>query len=133
MKHIKYYETHINELNETITLYHGTSIGNAEYIVKNGWFPRTSGSGGNMGQSKYLYITSEIGDARWFANENGDDTIMKISNINIMDLKFDPEDGDADLFDYKISNAIDKLKNGYDMPIKFVLYKPTDKSHFSII
>lgn len=133
MKYIKYYETHINELNKTITLYHGTSIENAEYITKHGWTPRTSGSGGNSGQPKYLYVTSEIDDAKWFANENGSNIIIKISNINILDLKFDPEDGDADLFDYKISNAIDKLKNGYNMPIKFILYKFTDKSHFSII
>jgi hypothetical protein len=129
MKHLKLYE----EFSETITLYHGTCLGNAEQLVKDGWKPYSGTMGSNMGQSSYLYVTSEKEDALWFAEEKGCSSIVEIKDIPIVFLKFDPEDGDADLYDYSITTAINKLKNGYDSPIKFVITHELSAEKFKII
>ena len=129
MKHLKLYE----EFSETITLYHGTCLWNAEQLVKDGWKPHSGGIGSNMGQTKYLYVSSEIEDALWFAEEKGCSSVVEIKNIPIEYLKFDPEDGCADLYGYSITTAIDKLKNGYDSPIKFVITKQISADKFKII
>lgn len=129
MKHIKLFEKY----NETITLYHGTCAINGKILTENGWKPNLVGSGSNQGNPNYLYLTTEIEDARWFAEEKGCDTVLEIQNIPIEYLRFDPEDECADLFDYSISNAISKLKNGYPFPIKFALTKELSKEHFNIL
>ena len=115
-----------------ITLYHGTSKESAMNLIKNGWQPNSSNSGSNMGQSKYLYLTSEKDDAIWFANEKGENNIVEVKNIPISALIFDPEDGDSDLFN-DINDAIEKIKNGYPMPIKFALTKSLSSEHFRLL
>lgn len=129
MKYLKLYE----DFTDSITLYHGTCLGNAEQLIKDGWKPYSGGVGGNMGQNKYLYVTSGIEDALWFAEEKGCNTIVEIKNIPINFLKFDPEDGCADLYDYSITTALNKLKNGYDSPIKFVITQELSAEKFKII
>ena len=126
MKYIKLYEKY----NKTITLFHGTSENNANLLINNGWKPNKILSGGNMGQSKYLYLTTDKEDALWFAEESGNNTILKISDIPLDYIRFDPEDGDGDLFNYNINVAINKINNGYQLPIKFVLCKELGKEHF---
>ena len=130
MKYIKLFEN----FNNTITMYHGTCLGNAENLIKNGWKPKSGTVGGNMGQNKYLYLTSEKEDALWFAQEKGCNTVIEVKNIPIDYLIFDPEDGDPDLYDYKIQNAIDKIinKTRYSTPVKLALTKELDSYHFKI-
>ena len=132
MKHLKLYDNY-NKEKDTITLYHGTCEPNAQSLSQNGWKPNKVSSGSNQGQSKYLYLTSMEDDALWFAEEKGCDTILKIKNIPIDYLIFDPEDGDDDLYDYKIENAISKIQNGYSIPIKLALTKSLDREHFEIL
>lgn len=129
MKYIKLYENK----NNTITLFHGTSENNANLLINNGWKPNNISSGGNMGQTRYLYLTTHKEDALWFAEESGNNTIVKVKDIPIDYLKFDPEDGDGDLFDNNINIAIKKINNGYQLPIKFVLKNELSKEHFNKI
>lgn len=131
MKHLQIFEN----FNKTITMYHGTCLNNAEKLIKNGWKPYSGLIGGNLGQNKYLYLTSEKQDALWYAEEKGCNTIIEISNIPISYLIFDPEDGMPDLYDYKIGNAINKIinKTKYSLPVKLALTKELDSSHFKII
>ena len=126
MKYIKLFEN----FNESITLYHGTCDSNATNLIENCWRRNLVKSGSNQGNPRYLYLSSGIEDAMWFAQEKGCNTVIEVNDIPIEYLIFDPEDGDADLYDYRISNAISKIKNGYDMPIKFALTKELDKEHF---
>lgn len=127
MKHIKLFEN----FKETITLYHGTCNINAISLIENGWKPNLVKSGSNQGNPSYLYLTSSEEDAKWFAEEKGCNTVLEVVDVPITYLIFDPEDGDADLYDYNISNAINKIKNGYQIPIKFALVKPLHKEHFN--
>lgn len=127
MKYIKRFEANFKN---NITLYHGTCEHNANELLKNGWSPNQIGQGGNMGQPQYLYVSTEPEDALWFAEEKGCNTVLKIINTPIESLKFDPEDGCADLFDYSIDVALKKLENEYQSPIKFVITKPLGNEHF---
>lgn len=84
----------IENINTNIEkLYHGTCLESANNIIDNGWYPKSSSTGGNMGQNKYLYLTTHKDNALWFANEIGCDTLVEISNIPINYLLVDPEDG----------------------------------------
>lgn len=121
-----------NKLNEstkgddTISLYHGTCLSNAENLIRNGWRPINKSSG-NMGNPNYLYLTSEPEDALWFAEENGCDAVVIVKNIPISFLKPDPEDeagfSMADLF-----TRMDT--SGYKLPSKFILTKKLNSEHF---
>lgn len=124
------YKDGINE-NKNIkflTLYHGTCKYNAEHLIKNGWKPSKYNSGGNMGQNKYLYLTTHPEDARWFANEKGCDTIVKIENIPVEYLIPDPED-EAGFTMTELLNKLNKSK----LPTKFALTKQLDGEHFSVL
>lgn len=115
--------TEVNNL----TLYTGTSEVTAEFFINNGWKPRESGSGGNMGQSRYLYLTSEPENARWYANENGYDTIVEVSNIPIEYLYPDPEDETG----FSMKDLLTRM-SATGLPSNFVLIKQLDKKHFKI-
>ena len=130
MKLIKHFENF--NTNDVITLYHGTCVNNAKNLIKHGWKPNSNSYGSNLGQSKYLYLTSMSEDAMWFANQKDCNTIINVIDIPIDCLMFDPEDGDGDIYDYDIKKAIKKINSGYPLPIKFSLIKPLDKSHFII-
>lgn len=129
MGYIKLFE----HFKEVITLYHGTCDMNAFNLIENGWHPNLVKSGSNQGNPMYLYLSSDKEDAKWFAEQKGCDVVLKVIDIPIEYLIFDPEDGDADIYDYKISNAISKIKKGYPIPIKFALVKPLSKEHFKYI
>ena len=123
MKYIKTFENIHN-----LTLYHGTSLNNAISLVNNGWQPYSGNIGGNIGQNKYLYLTNEPENARWFANEKGEDTIVEVSNVPLEYLKPDPED-EAGFTMKELLNRIDKT----GLPSSFVLYKDLNSDHFKII
>lgn len=110
---------------DSITLYHGTSKESANEFLKNGWSPRKEGAGANFGNPKYLYLTSEPEDALWFAQEKGEDTIVKVSNIPLSYLKPDPEDEAG----FTMKELLDRIKNS-NSPSKFALFQPLDSSHF---
>jgi hypothetical protein len=44
-------------------LYHGTCPDNAAALAQHGWQPRSGPSGGNQGQSRYLYLSTDREDA----------------------------------------------------------------------
>ena len=78
-----------------------------------------------MGQNKYLYVTNEIENARWFANENGCDTILKLENVPIESVGVDPEDGIG-------KNVQDELERSdkTGLPAYLIITKKLDKKYF---
>lgn len=123
---MKLFNQFINEnVNRTLTLYHGTCEGNSKNLIDNGWKPINSGYGGNMGNPNYLYLSSEPEDALWFAEENGCNTVIEIMNIPIDYLRPDPEDEAG----FTMKELLDRIDtNGF--PAKFILIKPLDNTHF---
>lgn len=117
-----------NEIDKFITLYHGTKYDNALNLIENGWQPNMGYQGANMGQSKYLYLTTEIENALWYADENGGNTVVEVKDIPIEYLKPDPEDEAG----YTIQDLFDRIKTT-NSPANFVLFNPLNKSHFKII
>jgi len=117
-----------DELDKFLTLYHGTRYENALNLINNGWQPNKGYQGANMGQSKYLYLTTEKENALWFAEENGGNTIVEINNIPLDYLLPDPEDEAG----YTMNDLLERIKTT-GFPANFVLFKPLNKSHFKII
>jgi hypothetical protein len=115
----------LSESNDSVTLYHGTCPESAKILMTVGWSPRTSGQGANMGQSRYLYLTSDPEDALWFAKEKGCGTVLKVSGVPMASLRVDPEDGVAD-------TVYDELHSSMGLPGKVVAFMPLSKEHFSI-
>lgn len=115
---------------QTLDLYHGTCEDNANVLLQNGWIPRDCNSGGNCGNSRYLYLTTEPENAMWFANENGCSTILKLSNIPIEYIRPDPEDEAG----FTMDDLLDRLVNSnYKLPANFILIKPLDSTYFKLI
>lgn len=113
---------------KTLNLYHGTCEANADILINKGWIPRECMVGANCGNSKYLYLTTEPENAMWFANENGCDSIVKLSNIPLEYLRPDPEDESGFTMDDLLNRLID---SNYNLPANFVLTRPLDSSYFS--
>ena len=114
----------IKESSDLITLYHGTC--NVTPFLEKGWTPGAGLVGGNAGQTKYLYCTTEYEDAMWFANEKGCDKVVKISDVPMSSLIVDPEDGVYDTVEEELAMA--KRTGG---PAKLAITKPLSKEHFS--
>lgn len=110
----------------TVTLYHGTCPESAAVLLEDGWTPNSGSVGGNVGQAKYLYLTTEPGDARWFANEKGCDTILMLRDVPVSVLAVDPEDGTED-------TVREELNKSTGLPGKVVLTKPLAANHFSVL
>lgn len=113
-------------LNILPKLYHGTCDENAQVLLKTGFTPNTVSSGGNMGQSKYLYVTNDIENARWFANEKGCNDILQIENIPIEYISVDPEDGTE-------KTVEDELNKKFGLPAYLVITKKLGPEHFKKI
>lgn len=75
-----------------MTLFHGTSRENAQDLMSEGFRPETWRKGGNCGGRGLLYLTTSEEDARWFSNEIGEDTVLRIM-VRASALIVDPEDG----------------------------------------
>ena len=125
---VKSFNQFINEnVSRTLTLYHGTCESNGKNLIENGWKPINSGYGGNMGNPNYLYLSSEPEDALWFAEEKGCNTVIEVINIPIDYLRPDPEDEAG----FTMKELLDRIDtNGF--PVKFILTKPLDNSHFKL-
>jgi hypothetical protein len=115
---------------DKITLYHGTCPENAKLLLKNGWLPNEGVIGGNYGNTKYLYCTTDIEDARWFANEKGCDTILKIKDVPKEDIIPDPEDASG----YTKEEYWNMMLNdSMGMPYKWAIKNRINKNKISII
>lgn len=110
----------------TLKLYHGTSLRNANLLLKNGWQPNKVSRGANQGQTKYLYLTTEPLDALWFAEEKGESTILQIM-VPIEYLIVDPEDGVGETIEEEL-----KISKRLKMPAKFALIKELEASNFDL-
>ena len=108
-----------------VTLYHGTCAGNAEVLCQNGWQPGSGQQGGNMGQTRYLYLTSGIEDAEWFANEKGCTTVLAVT-VPVDYLIVDPEDGVGDTVE-------DELNSPHGLPGKVALTRAVGPEAFKVV
>lgn len=111
----------------TITVFHGTCEENANLLVKNGWQPNNHIKGSQQGQTRFLYVTNMIENAKWYANEKGCDSIVKIL-VPLSSLMVDTEDGIGDSVEEELS--LSKLNK---TPANMVIYKPIDSKFFEII
>lgn len=117
----------VSDLENSLTLYHGTSLSSAKNLIKNGWEPRSNRyMGSQQGNPVYLYLTTDIEDAEWFADEKENGVVIKVENIPLSYLKVDPEDGVGDTID-------DEINSQHGLPGKLVLYKPLHSNHFSFV
>ena len=105
-------------------LYHGTCSENAQSLVEKGWQPRSGMQGGNMGQPRYLYLSTGYEDALWFANEKGCDTVVELHNVPVDHLIVDPEDG-------YYASVEEELKST-PFPGKVALTKSLSADHFKM-
>lgn len=112
----------------TITMFHGTSEASGLNLMANGWQPNKWNQGGNLGQMKYLYLTTDSEDAKWFANEKGENTIVKVKHIPLTDLIVDPEDGTGN----SVAEELESSRR-LGLPAKLALTKPLTKDHFEIL
>jgi hypothetical protein len=107
-------------------LYHGTCSDSAEALCTEGWSPSTGRSGGNAGQRRYLYLSTGIEDARWFANEKGCDSVLAVKNVPHSSLIVDPDDGASENLDEELSQA-------YNLPGKVALTRSLGPEHFRLL
>ena len=106
-------------------LYHGTTPEAAEALMAGGWMPGSAPQGANMGQSRYLYLSTEYDDALWFAEQKGCNTVLEVRNVPPENLAVDPEDGVGATVDEEVSNS-------HGLAGKLVLTKPIGPGHFSL-
>lgn len=108
---------------QIFTLFHGTTLASAEILLKQGWKPNFYPAGANQGQSKYLYLTNEIENARWFSEQKGENVVLEVT-VPKSSLLIDPEDGHGDTLD-------DELNNKFGLPGYVVCFKPLAASSFN--
>ena len=111
-----------------LTLYHGTTPDAAQALIERGWQPNQWGQGGNMGQTRYLYLTTGIEDAEWFANEKGAGSVVEVRDVPLAYLMPDPEDATGETVKDELADA-----RRIGLPAKLALVKPLDPKHFRII
>lgn len=110
---------------ETITVYHGTCAANAASLCENGWAPNSGAVGGNQGQARYLYLSTGVEDAEWFANEKGCTTVLAVT-VPMAYLIVDPEDGIGDTLE-------DEINNHMGLPGKVALTRPVGPESFKVV
>lgn len=115
----------IVESADTITVYHGTCADSAASLCANGWAPNSGVAGGNQGQARYLYLTTGIEDAEWFANEKGCTTVLAVT-VPVASLIVDPEDGVGDTLE-------DEINNSHGLPGKVALTRPVGPEAFKVV
>lgn len=115
----------VTESQNSVTLYHGTCEANAANLLSQGWQPGSGSIGANMGQSRYLYLTTHIEDAEWFAREKGCSTVVSVE-VPLDSLRVDPEDGIADTVEEELNNPL-------GLPGKVVLIRGIGKEAFGMV
>lgn len=90
---MKKYLEFINESNEIILLYHGSSEYGEKNLLENGWKPNKVSSGGQQGNPSYLYLTLTPDIACGYAAEKGNDKNVLEVRVPKSYLKVDPHDG----------------------------------------
>lgn len=113
---------------KNITLFHGTCPTSAKELIQSGWKPNSGFQGGNVGQTKYLYVTNFLENAEWFANEKGCSTVIEIKNVPLSYFDVDPEDG----IGKNVADELNKSKKN-NIPAYLVIKKPLNSTHFKII
>jgi hypothetical protein len=119
-------ESALHEATKTVAiLYHGTCPESAASLIQNGWTPRTGRQSlsANMGQPRYLYLSTGREDALWFAEQRGCDAVVEVHDVPFDYLIVDPEDGSSDTLE-------DELAGFEGGPGKVALTKPLPASHF---
>lgn len=125
MKLIHRAPSKVVESAETVTVYHGTCSGNAASLCANGWVPNSGAVGGNQGQARFLYLSTGVEDAEWFANEKGCTTVLAVT-VPMAYLIVDPEDGIGDTLE-------DEINNPMGLPGKVALTRPVGPEAFKVV
>lgn len=87
-----------------VRLYHGTTRAAADILLRDGWKPGSGSVGGQMGQNRYLYLTTTPENALWYAQEKGDEVVLEIrADIGPTTLRVDPEDGTYDTVEEELA------------------------------
>ena len=107
------------------TLYHGTTPEAAEAFMHAGWEPGSGPSGGNCGQPRFLYLSTEYDDALWFSEQKGCSTVVELRDVPLEFLAVDPEDGVGE-------TVAEEITSPHGLPGKLVLTEPLPADHFSI-
>jgi hypothetical protein len=121
---LRHWMTLCEATNMAPTLYHGTCEDDAQALLRNGWQPNTRPRGGNLGQTRYLYLSTGLEDALWFAQQKGCDTVLAVINAPLDHLQVDPEDGTGDTLEQELSLS-------HDLPGKVVLIRSLGPEHFT--
>lgn len=116
----------VEQVGASLVLYHGTCEASANALVNNGWVPNSGTTGSNMGQSRFLYLTTGREDALWFAEQKGCYSIVEVRDIPMSFLRVDPEDGMAD-------SVHEEINNLYGLPGKLVLTRALGAEHFRLL
>ena len=110
-----------------LTLFHGTCDDSAANLIAKGWQPNLWNRGGNMGQPRYLYLTTGYKDALWFAEEKGCSVVVQVIDVPLDHLIPDPEDSTADTVEDELA-----LAQRVGLPAKLALVKPLGPEHFQL-
>lgn len=106
-------------------LYHGTCPDNAESLVEHGCSPGSGVRGANMGQVRYLYLSTGFEDAMWFAEQKGCGTVVEVRDVPMGHLIVDPEDSASDTVPEELN-----LRSG--LPGKLALVRTLGPAHFRV-
>jgi hypothetical protein len=90
---MKKYLEFINESNEMVLLYHGSSEYGEKKLLENGWKPNMVGSGSQQGNPEYLYLALTPEMACGYAAEKGNDENVLEVRVLKSYLRVDPHDG----------------------------------------
>ena len=117
---MKYLKRFNESIDETFTMYHGTSIKGEQMLLKNGWSPNQVSIGSQCGNPAYLYVCSNPECAEWYAAEKGNGgSVLMIKNVPKSYLGIDPED-------HLYNNLDDELIHNQ----QFTIRKPLGPEHF---
>jgi len=107
-----------------VTLYHGTTEDAAGALLSGGWKPNSGRMGGNCGDPRLLYLTTEPENALWFAQEKGGSTVLAVQ-VPIDSLIVDPEDGSEETVE-------EELRQPFGIPGSVACTEPLPASTFSL-
>lgn len=109
-----------------ITLYHGTCPHSATKLIKYGWKPNSGNRGNNLGNAKFLYVSTSLDDALWYANEKGCNIGLSIV-VSKTDIRVDPEDGTYDTIEQELSGG------RFQLPGKFIIINPINAKQIKVV